>query len=289
MIVKLFNFWYFFWIILTLGVFLGLYFLLRNKSKKIQKWTLFSILAFALLLHFLKAFIPPYSFDSSKLNRDIWFINICAANIALFPFIFLSKSERAKDYMFYIGVISGILATLYPEEPMAKADQQAEILDIIRFYIHHGILWIVPMLMVTLKLHTISYKRIFSAPIGLLVIMLFIMLNQILQSELGFVSLRNQDFLDINYRNNSFIWGPGDHSLAQIFVFFCPQCFRVVPVGEFAGQQKFWPWFWLIIPVFVLVTPLAFGICMIFDRKNFIVDIKSLLAKVKARFSKNKS
>ena len=136
--------------------------------------------------------------------------------------------------------------------------------------------------MVMLKVHTLSYKRVLSGPIGLLLIMLFIMLNQVLQSELGFVSLRGDDFLGVGYKNTSFIWGPTD-PLAQIFVIFCPKIFRTVPVGPFKGQEKFWPWFWLIVPIFIYVTPLSFALCMIFDGKNFVKDVKALITKLKPK------
>ncbi len=280
MIIKLFNGWYFFWILLATGGILGLYFGLRNKGEKTKKIVLFSLLAFGLLLHFLKVFIPPYSVNESVKLSESWFVNICGANIGLFPFLFLTKSKKVKDYMFFIGVISGFLAILYPIEPIEKKDQLAEIWDIIRFYYHHWMLLGVPLLMVLLKLHTISYKGIFSAPIGLLVLMLFIMINQVLQSELGFISLRGSDIFNVSYRNNSYIWGPDD-GIGQIFAFFCPDFFKTIPVGEFAGQEKYWPWFWMIFPVFILVTPLAFGMSMIFDHKNFALDVKKLYKKIK--------
>jgi hypothetical protein len=38
----------------------------------------------------------------------------------------------------------------------------------------------------------------------------------------------------------------------------------------------------MIVPVFVLVTPLAFLLSMIFDRKSLVQDVKAL----KNRFSK---
>ena len=42
--------------------------------------------------------------------------------------------------MFYLGVLSSVIALLYPVEALEKADQTAEYLDIIRFYIHHIII-----------------------------------------------------------------------------------------------------------------------------------------------------
>ena len=281
MIIAMFNGWYFFWLILSAGAILGLYFGLRNKSIKLQKGVLFSLLAFGLLLHFLKVYIPPYSVDEARMLRDSWFVNICGANIALFPFFFWSKNDKVKDYMFYIGMLSGLIALFYPQEPLAKGDQAGERLDIIRFYYHHWMVMAVPLLMVLFGHHKLSYKRLLSAPTGLLLLMLFIMLNQIFQSELGFIPLRDRgNFFGIDYKNTSYIWGPGtDDAIGNILSLFTPEFFRTVPVGEFAGQVKYWPWFWLIVPVYLLVTPLSFLISMIFDHKAFSADIKKLKSK----------
>lgn len=276
MYIAMFNGWYFFWLILSAGSIAGLYFVLRRKSLIVQKTVLFSLLAAGLLMHFLKVYIPPYSVDEARMLRDSWFVNICGANIALFPFFFWSKNDKIKDYMFYIGVISGLIALFYPQEPIAKLDQSAEQLDIIRFYYHHWMVLAVPLLMVLLGHHKLSYKRILVAPTGLLLLMLFIMLNQIFQSELGFIPLRNgEDFFGIGYKNTSYIWGPGTNdAIGEFLAWFTPPVFKTVPVGEFAGQVKYWPWFWLITPVYVLVTPLSFALAMVFDRKALAEDLK---------------
>lgn len=285
MIISMFNFWYFFWLILAAGAIVGLYLLLKNCSVRTQKGVLFGLLVVGFLLHFLKVYIPPYSVDQARMYRDSWFVNICAANIALFPFMFFSKKNAVKDYMFYVGVISGLIALFYPQEPMAKVDQSAEQLDIVRFYFHHWMLLAVPMLSVLLGHHQLSYKRVWVAPVGLLLLMLFIILNQVFQAELGYIPLRNtSDFLAIGYKNTSYIWGPGTNdAIGEFFAIFTPKIFRTVPVGEFAGQVKYWPWFWMIVPAFVLVTPLAFLLSMIFDRKSLAADIK----KLKHKFTKH--
>lgn len=282
MVIAMFNGWYFFWLLLAAGATAGLYFGLRRASEKVQKGVLFGFLAFGLLLHFLKVYIPPYSVDEARMLRDAWFVNICGANIALFPFFFFCKNKYVKEYMFYIGVISGLIALFYPQEPMAKLDQLGEFWDIVRFYYHHWMVMAIPLLMVLLGYHKLSWERILSAPVGLLLLMLFIILNQVFQYELGYIPMLGDNMLDIHYKNTSYIWGPGENdAIGEIFTWFCPDCFKYVPVGEFAGQVKYWPWFWLICPVFILVTPLAFGLCMIFDHKNFKQDLKYLLPKKK--------
>lgn len=284
MIIGMFNGWYFFWLALCGGLTTGLYFLLRHRSTFTKKAVLFGFLAFGLLLHFLKVYIPPYSVDEARMLRDSWFVNICGANIALFPFLFFSKSDKVKDYMFYIGVLSGLIALFYPQEPLAKSNQAGEMLDIIRFYYHHWMVMAIPLLMVVLGLHKLSYKRILAAPTGLLILMLFIILNQIFQSELGFIPLRDQNnFFDINYKNSSYIWGPDGDAIGNFLATFTPDFFKTVPVGEFAGQVKYWPWFWMIVPVYVLVTPLSFLLSMIFDRKSFVVDVKALPSRFRKK------
>lgn len=287
MYISMFNGWYFFWLALSAGGIIGLYFLLRNKSEFTQKAVLWSFLALGLLLHFLKVYIPPYSVDEARMLRDSWFVNICGANIALFPFFFFSKKENVKDYMFYIGVLSGLIALFYPQEPMAKVDQLAEQLDIVRFYYHHWMVLAVPLLMVLLGHHKLSYKRIMAAPTGLLLLMLFILLNQLFQSELGFIPLRDREaFFEIGYKNTSYIWGPGTgDAIGEFLAIFTPEIFRTVPVGAYAGQEKYWPWFWMICPVYLLVTPLSFGLCMIFDGKAFLADVKAGARKLRKKLT----
>ena len=280
MVIAMFNGWYFLWLLLAAGATAGLYFLLRRRKPLVQKGVLFGLLVFGLILHFLKVYIPPYSVDEARMLRDSWFVNICAGNIALFPFFFFSENKYVKDYMFYIGVISGLIALFYPQEPMAKLDQLAEFWDIVRFYFHHWMLLTVPLLQVLLGHHQLSWKRVLSAPTGLLLLMLFIMLNQLFQSELGFIPLRGDDLLHINYKNTSYIWGPGENdAIGSFLALFCPRFFKVIPAGAMAGQAKYWPWFWLICPAYILVTPLAFGLCMIFDHKQFATDLRRLRAR----------
>ncbi len=287
--IQMFNGWYFFWVVLLTLITVGLYFLLRNRSTAVQKGVLFSLLVIGFLMHFLKVYIPPYSVDEARMLRDAWFVNICAANIALFPFFFFSKNKYIKDYMFFIGVISGLIAIFYPQEPMAKIDQLAEQLDIIRFYYHHWMLLAVPLLSVLLGHHKLSYKRVYVAPTGLMLLMLFIMLNQIFQSELGFIPLRDDsNFYYINYKNTSYIWGPNKNDeIGEFLSMFCPKIFKTVPVGQYAGAVKYWPWFWLLVPAYILVPILAFLISLPFEAGHFAADCRALAERIKAFFNIN--
>jgi hypothetical protein len=182
-------------------------------------------------------------------------------------------------------MLSGLIALFYPQEPIAKLDQAGEQLDILRFYYHHWMVMAIPLLTAMLGLHRPSYKRVWVAPTGLLLLMLFIMLNQLLMSELGFIPLRDRNnFFGIDYKNTSYIWGPGENdAIGSFFAMLCPKFFKTVPVGEYAGQLKYWPWFWMIVPAYILVTPLSFGLSMIFDAKHLKKDLKKLFKKEKEK------
>ena len=74
--------------------------------------------------------------------------------------------------------------------------------------------------------------------------------------------------------------------IGGIFDIFCPEVFKHLPVAFSGsayqvGEVKYWPWFWMIIPVYLLVTPLSFLVTMIFDHKNFTSDMKARFGKKK--------
>lgn len=267
-------------LIICTGIVLMLYFSLRHRSQKTQKIVLFSILVLCVILHFTKSFYPPYSTDMDRMLRDSWFINICGANIALFPFMYLSKSKSAKDYMFYLGVLGGLSAIIYPMEVLLKSNPSGEILDIIRFYFHHLMLFAVPLLMLLFKHHTLSYKRILYIPLWLMAVCAFCMLNQVLQSELGFIPMRGDDILDIHYKNSSLIWGPPDIGIIRFFV---PEFLRTIPFGPNAGQTKYWPLLWAVVPLYVILVPICFLLSMIFDFKNIKNDFANFFSKFKKK------
>ena len=281
--VKLFNFWYLFFIVLFAGAIVGLYFVLRKRSDRTKKLVLGSILFFNLALHFLKLTFPPYSTNPELAMSEVWFVNVCATSVLFFPFIFISKSKTAKDYMVFLGIISGFLAMLYPTEALNKS---VLTLDLWRFYICHGIIIAVPMLTVLLKLHKLDVKRIWKTPICMCAMLMFIICNQILQSELGIIPLRDGDMLNINFRNPSLIWGPTD-AVAVLFSWLTPAFMKRIPAGEYVGQEKYWPLFWMVpgIVFYFLLIPLI--ICLIFDFKATINTFVSFFKLFKFKKKNN--
>lgn len=276
--VKFGNFYYFSFIILTIGLILGFYYLFRNKSLKAKKIFIASLVFFNLALHFLKVLFPPYNTNLQRALEDTWFINICAVSVATFPFLFLSKSDTAKDWMFYLGVISGFLALVYPTEALNK---EVWTFDLWRFYICHIIIFIAPLLMILLKVHSLNYKNIWKMPFCMMAVMLFIICNQVLQAELGIIDLRGSNILEdgCGYRNTSLIWGPTD-DIATIFTWVTPNFMKTIPFGAYSGQQKYWPFFYLLPGAVIYFTILPLLICLPWEFKHIKSDLYLLKQKL---------
>jgi len=280
--VKLANFWYFFFIILAAAIIVGLYFIFRKRSMRAKKILIGSLLFFNLALHYLRFLFPPYAGNPAMIMENAWFINICAVSVLTFPFLFLSKSNTGKDWMFYIGVISGFLSLVYPTEALGKS---VETFDLWRFYICHMIIIVAPLLMILLKVHKLNYHNVWKMPFCMMAVLLFIICNQVLQSELGIIDMRGDDILKpgCGYRNTSLIWGPTD-DVSAIFTWLTPDFMKVVPTGEFAGQTKYWPFFYLVPGCFVYFLTIPFLLCLPWEIKH----IKQDFIKIKTYFTKRK-
>lgn len=280
--VKFFNMYYFMYIFIAAAIFFALLFVLRKANKKVIFWTLFGLLAFNFCLHFLKLAFPPYRDGLPGTIRKVTFENICAISSLIFPFLYLSKKDTARDYMFYLGTVSGILACFVPTEALNKSPF---IFDTIRFYICHIILWVAPLLMVILGEHKLNYHRILRAPTVFLAVECIILVNEVILMGLGLVDGTLENLLSADYRNNSFVFGvtPDFEAVSGIVLIFVPKFLTVHPL---TGDAMYWPILWMIIPVYVYFTIVFFLMSLYWEHKHVKSDIIELKEKFKRRFSK---
>ena len=277
MIVEYFNFFYFLYLAFGLGLLLGLYFLLRNKSKKTSGIVLFGILLSNFSLHFLKLNFDHYQQWMPYAIRTISPENICSVSVLLFPWIFLSKKKILRDYMFYMGVASGLGATLIPVDAIG---QHPFLFETMRFYISHMLLWVVPLLMVLLKVHTLDYKRIPKIPFLIYFVLGIILVNEVILIGAGFV---DKNFLFSNdIRNSALIFGPlaDVEFIGILFTALTPSVFLTVPIGVNAGAAFYWPILWLVVPAFIYFSAVSLLLALPFEYKNIKTDIMTLKTRI---------
>lgn len=276
MVVEFFNLLYFVFIGLFVLLYFGLNYICKKLNDKQRYYFIWCIFLFGITLHFSKLLFEPYRSDFPYSFRKVTFENICAVSTLIFPFVYISKNKLLKDYMYYLGVISGTLAMLVPTECLGK---NPFCFDMIRFYICHMIIAIGPFLMVKYKIHTLDVRRILAVPLVFFAVLGIILVNEIILIEGGFVNMRNLDFMNPNYRNSSFIFGPlpGFEEVSKIITVFTPKCFKEVMIGEFAGQVKYTPILWLVIPAYIyfpiifLLMNLGFNTAQV---KKFFLNVK---------------
>lgn len=266
------SLFYYIYLLLCVGAFLGLYFGLRKKSKKVQYWVLFGVLAFNFVLHFLKLCFPQYIEKGfPEVIRKCSFENICAVSTMVFPFMFLSKSKACKDYMFYLGVISGIFGCV---APMPVKGLEFYQLEVMRYYICHASIWIIPLLMVIFGLHTLDYRRIWKTFAIYFLVLGVIIVNELILIRIGWVSTGTlEDFFNPADRDMGYAVGVPEEfgGFAKYILWLTPKCFK----------DPYVPILWEFFPVIILGGAYALLLSMYWEHEHFKNDVIALWKSIK--------
>ncbi len=267
------NPYYYMYPLAGTAIFFVLYFALRGAGGRTQRAVLFFLLAVNFALHFLKMLFPPYN-DPEEFSYYIQTItpeNVCAINTMIFPFIFLKKDGALRDYMFYIGVISGIAASWIP---MSIEDAGVFDFDTVRYYFCHTVLWTVPLLTVMFGLHRLDYRRIIFTPLIYILVLSVIVSNEVVLVALG---LENADEI-LYYGNAGMAFAPYSSlqgtAVLDILLAFVPSWFK--PAAD--GSGSYAPALWQLFPAVILGCPLGFLMCLYWERRHFASDAGALLS-----------
>ncbi len=277
MVVSVGNFGYFFFLGLAAILIAIIILFLRNKSDKYIYRFLLGISVSALILHFSKLLFQPYRGELPYSLKKISFENICAVSTLIFPFIYVSKNNLMKTYMVYIGIISGIASLVYPTEAFNRTAFQ---FDVLRFYYAHFTILAVPILMIVFDVYRPDYKKFWYLPVGFIIILCVILLNEVLVLSIGLDGTDGMSkLLDSNYRNSSFIFGLEDNYLPvrKIITWCVPDLFLSNPVTH---EKMYWPIIWLVIPVFIYFSIFSIIISMTYDFSRIKSDFSKWYSRV---------
>ena len=257
MIIRYGNITHILTILFALSTVVGLVFLLKNKSDKVKKIVILSILFFNLFQHVFKCIVWPqyYGKGFGEINTAY---NMCAFLIIVSPFIFLTKVKVLKDFIFYIGTTAGIIAI---SVPYWFIGQTIFTFEYLRFYICHLSLFVGSMLPVLLGLHRISLKNTWKIAFIALGALLIVLANGLIFS---FINHPN----DLSSALNSFysknpVWAlhptSGFEGVTKVIELFTPKIFL-------GGDDKnYVPILWYIIPMYILITIPSLLVCLLFE------------------------
>lgn len=247
---------------------------IKKIDMKKRKFIVFFLLSFGFCLHFAKLLFPPYRNLWPKSIRKVTFENICAVSTICFPFFYLSKNKYLRDYMFYLGLISGTAAILFPMTDYYPYFT----FDTFRYYICHIIISLAPLLMVVSGIHHLNYHRI------LMVSVIFIIVEGLLAINDVFMVKWH---LNDHYTNFSLPFGLEEKhlnalgKLQNIILIFVPVFLRNKNYIFSGITTQFVPVAWLIIPVFIYLTLGSFLLSLIFDFPHIQSDFRLLKNKFK--------
>jgi len=273
------NLYYFMYIAIGILIILLAVRFLKHKTQKYRYWFIFGLIIFNLFVHLAKIFIYPYTTVDYIITK-VSFENICAVSALLYPFLYFTKNKTLKDYMVMVGMASGIITFIYPVDVMSQffngreffsSPRPAFMLENMRFYLSHLILFIVPFLMLHYGFHTLSIKRAYRAPFMLVIILVIIFINELILTLIGWIP--KHEFFDPRFRNPSFIFGVrGDlGGLGVILGVFVPVAFRTNP--WFAGEA-YLPVIWLVLPAMIYGGLIALAFMFIYDREETLYFFK---------------
>ena len=165
--VTLFGFYYFLAIASMFAICVGCVFLSKKKGPEFTHKLILWLVWINFALHFLKQFLPLSIQNWPDSLMWSGSPNLCAFIILFGPFLYISKNKYLRDYFFYIGVASGLLVYFWPTTAIERTDLQGMtyILECVRFYFCHLVIVVAPLLMVTSRLHTLRFKRLWAVPL----------------------------------------------------------------------------------------------------------------------------
>lgn len=276
MILNYFSLAYFLYLGIALGLVAALYLGLRKKSSKTQKYVILSLMLVNLFQHIFKLNVyPQYDGGFSGLCTAY---NMCAFLIIVSPLALLLASDFIRDFVFYIGTAAGIVAILVPYWNVGKP---AFSWENYRFYLCHALLFASSILPLLLRLHNPSWKCFWR--IGLC---FFLAISLIIVNDVIFISMGIYDTLSVENLYQSLA------TANPVWSFGVPDGFGFIKEIAKALSPDVWvgenpagipvPILWYFIPVYLGITLVAFPICALVDKKNFVSDIKRLRDKCSA-------
>lgn len=246
----------------------GLCYLLRNKTKKVQKGVVFVLTLLNLLQHLLKIYIYPQYWGEPFGARSTAY-NMCAFLIMASPFILLFGSELWKNFITYVGTVAGGMSLCVAYWMAEPVEEQ------LRFVTCHALLLITSCLPAILGIYKINWRKCWRLPFVFCGCLMILIVNDVITYTLGIVgdvsNVTLHEFLLLE--NPCWAMGPpADYPIVgRIAGFFTPKVFSDVPI------------LWIVIPAFLIITGGAIGFGAVFDKVRFRSDFSAFGAYVKEK------
>ncbi|MBE6127290.1 MAG: hypothetical protein E7182_04890 [Erysipelotrichaceae bacterium] len=293
-IVTMGNFFYFFFIFLLFALTAGATFLCHRLGKKFAYRFISVILWANFALHFLKQFFPLYYKNWPYFLAESAFPNLCAFLIVVAPFVFHWGNKYFKDYLYFIGIISALVAYAVPTGPMRTDIHGVDYaLELTRYYLCHAPLVTCGFLMVEQGFHRLDWRRSWAIPIMFSGVLAVTCLDQILYGPIlklpghpyewvGEHGILNRLSTGSGYANQSMQFGP-QSKVDPFFSWLYPYLIPGLMTYRVGGEIYFVPAIWIMPFIYLATFLIAPLMTLPFEHKAMRMDVLAWRDKARLR------
>lgn len=168
--ITLFSGWHFMYIILIVGLSIGLAFLMKNKSEKAKNTTLAVLAICAIATYIADFFIMPLS--QGKVDIDKLPFHICTLTSIFIPFAqFNKKFEKIKHVIVVFAVVSSLMYITYPGSALGGVNTFSY--KVVQTFVFHGLCFSWGFMSLATGAVKLNIKKIWMELCGLVIIALW--------------------------------------------------------------------------------------------------------------------
>ncbi|MCR5348108.1 MAG: hypothetical protein K6E59_00640 [Bacilli bacterium] len=296
------NFFYFLPLVLTVLFTVIGSILCVKLGQKFTKILVSVTLWISFAIHFLMVFTPYYWQGVPDSAVVIALPNVCAVYVVIAPFVFHFGNAYWKDYLYYGGVLAGLLAMVVFPTPIVSAESTKTfadttyLIETIRYYLVHALIVFAPVWMLVGKVHTLNYRRLWAVPLMFTALLTVTVLNGMFfgmvvkhpwfpHEFIGPDGLFNRYGPHNGTANQSMAYGPGpdkDAALSWLYPYTIPY----LQTYYYGDQLLFVPVIWVMPYLYLGVALMGIPLALPFDYRRIGGDFASFGRKVGSLFRK---
>lgn len=242
-----------------------LWFLLKKKSKKVQKLLIASIMLANIIQHLFKSVIYP-QYAGQGFTAISTAYNMCALLILISPIALFANWRPLKNFLFFTGTVAGIAAIIVPAWYIGSPVKTLG-WDYFRYYICHLGLFLSSVLPLAFQHHTPRRKEFWQVGLLFLLALCVILLNDVIFMAMGlYPNADINHFYDCMVEINPFgMMGP------PAMASWVENLVQPLSPSIFLGNNPaglYVPILWYAIPLYLGISLLCLVTFFIFDRKK---------------------
>ncbi|MBR2969544.1 MAG: YwaF family protein [Clostridia bacterium] len=199
--ITLFSIWHFMYIVLIIGLTIGVAFLLKGKTENTKKLVLNIIAISAVIVYIADFFIMPISRFNGDATRQLIDIDklpfhICTFIGIMIPFAQfntkLSKSDSFKEVVACLAIVSSLMYITYPGSALGGVGTFSY--KVVQTFVFHGLVFSWGFLSLSTGYAKLNFKNIWKQAIGILIIMLWATFGNFVYADYNWFFLKTSIF-----------------------------------------------------------------------------------------------